>query len=146
MQPHKRMHSPTPQEQPPMKKMHPSAVQQSQKRMFPTPQYEEQPMKRTMHVYNTPTPGAMAIRRANVRRVLNQFGVLPHIPLSHVQLEQAFNAYTRMYPEDYDITREYFSDIATTYYGGKIRHKKHVCSYKKRSTMNKKRAKSMKKK
>jgi len=143
MQSNKRRHSPTPQEQPPMKKMHPSV--QSQKRMFPNPQNEEQPMKRTMHVYNTPTPGGMAIRRANVRRVLNQFGVLPHNPLSHVQLEQAFNAYTRMYPEDYDITREYFSDIATTYYGGKIRHIKHVCSYKKRS-MNKKRAKSMKKK
>jgi hypothetical protein len=43
------------------------------------------------------------------------------------------------------ITQEEFDGIATAYHGGKMRHKKHVHSYKKRS-MNKKRAKSMKKK
>ena len=118
-----------------------SPIPQPQKRMFPTPQNEDQQnedqSKRTMHFYNTPTPGEMAIRRANVRHVLNHLMLIP-TNVSPVELEQAFNTYTLMYPKDYDITLEHFSDIVSAHHGGK----KHVYSYKKRS-MNKKR-KSMK--
>jgi hypothetical protein len=132
-QPHKRMF-PTPQ--------HSHTLEE--KRMFPTSQFEDQskrPMDitRTMNVYNT--PGEMAIRRANVRDVLIRLGFIP-TNVSHVQLKEAFDNYTLMYPKDYDITLEDFSHIVSAYHGGKIRHKKHIYSYKKRS-MNKKR-KSMK--
>lgn len=115
----------------------PPLFPQPQKRMFPTPQNEDQ-SKRTMYFYNTPTPGEMAIRRANVRDVLKRLGLIP-TNVSPIQLQQAFNTYKLIYPKDYyDITLEHFSDIVSAYHGGKIRHKKHVYSYKKRS-MNKKR-------
>jgi hypothetical protein len=113
-------------------------VQSHKRKHSPTPQFEDQ-SKRTMDVYNT--PGEMAIRRANVKQVLNHLRFIP-TNVSPVQLEHAFNTYRLLYPEDYGITRKYFSDIVSAHHGGKIRHKKHVYSYKKRS-MNKKR-KSMK--
>ena len=138
-------HSPTTQQ--PQKRIFPTSQHSYslEKRRFSTSQIEDRskrPMDvtRTMiNVYNT--PGEMAIRRANVKQVLNRLGFIP-TNVSPVQLEEAFNTYTIMYPKDYDITLEDFSYIVSAHHGGKIRHKKHVYSYRKRS-MNKKR-KSMK--
>ena len=115
----------------------PSPAQRTLSHPLPPPLYkrthphDDQPRKKIF--YNHPTPGKMANRRANVRQVLKQF--------NKDQLEKAFNEYRITYRNDYDITPEDFRNIATAYHGGKIRHKKHVYSYKKRS-MNKKRAKS----
>ena len=128
------------------KKGHTMSRMQTDKRMHSSTPQDTEPVKRTMHFYNTtPTPGQMASRRINVRQVLKQEGVLPDEEPSDEQLSNAFNAYTNLRPKDYDITLENIRDIASAYHGGKMRHKKHVHSYKKRS-MNKKRAKSMKKK
>jgi len=128
------------------KRRHTMSRMQTDKRMHSSTPQDEEPVKRTMHVYNTtPTPGEMAIRRINVRQVLKQEGVLPDEEPSDEQLSNAFYAYTNLRPKDYDITLENIRDIASAHHGGKMRHRKHVHSYKKRS-MNKKRAKSMKKK
>ena len=91
-------------------------------------------------------PLRMAKRRENIRLLLKSGNVTMNRPPTDVELRRAFYIYTQKNPTDSDITPYDFNDIVSILVGGKIRRrKKHVYSYKKRS-INKKRAKSMKRK
>ena len=109
---------------------------------------ERSPQKKIMYV-PPPTrlePLRMATRRANVVQLLTTPLTDPRYMGRRPTLQEAYDMYTQMYQTDYDITQDDFNNIASFSIGGKIRRrKKHVYSYKKRS-INKKRAKSMKKK
>jgi hypothetical protein len=89
----------------------------------------------------------MATRRANIVQLLTDRGYMAQRP-TPLELQRTFNTYRQMYPMDYDITPYDFNNIVSITIGGKIRRrKKHVYSYKKtKRYINKKRAKSMKKK
>ena len=90
----------------------------------------------------------MVTRRANIVQLLTGRGYLNiGRPLTLLELQAAYILYTQLYPTDYDITQDDFNNIASFSIGGKIRRrKKHVYSYKKtKRSINKKRAKSMKK-
>jgi hypothetical protein len=135
------------QPQPPYKKARFVVVDNKRKQQEEPEEEERSPQKKIMYV-PPPTrlePLRMATRRANIVQLLTDRGYMGRRP-TPLELQETYDRYIQLYPTDYDITPYDFMNIASITIGGKIRrHKKHVYSYKKRS-INKKRAKSMKKK